>query len=105
MAEKMRVLLNIRFPHKEFNAAVRDGTANSKIKRILDDIKPEAAYFTDQRGQRGMVMVVKVADSSEIPAIAEPFFLLFAADVEFHVAMKAEDLKKAGLDKLGKKWA
>jgi hypothetical protein len=34
----------------------------------------------------------------------EPFFLNFNADCEFSVAMSPEDLGKAGLEDLGKKW-
>jgi hypothetical protein len=32
----MRMLLQVRFPHKEFNEAVRNGTAGSKLNRILE---------------------------------------------------------------------
>ena len=42
----MRILLNVNLPHAEFNAAVRDGTAGTKLNRILEAIKPEAVYFT-----------------------------------------------------------
>ena len=45
-----------------------------------------------------------VADPSKVPAIAEPFFLTFNATVEFHVVMSLEDLGRAGLDELGKKY-
>jgi hypothetical protein len=38
-------------------------------------------------------------------SLAEPWFLGFRADVRLGVAMTPEDLKKAGLDDLGKKWA
>ena len=38
------------------------------------------------------------------PALAEPWFLTFGAEVEFRVVMLPDDLKKAGLDELGKKW-
>jgi hypothetical protein len=31
----------------------RNGTAGPKMKAILDDIKPEAAYFTEFDGHRG----------------------------------------------------
>ena len=47
---------------------------------------------------------MNVADSSKIPSLAEPWFLSFNADVEFHAAMNPEDLGKAGLDTIGKKW-
>jgi hypothetical protein len=84
---------------------VRDGSAGDKLGRILEAIKPEAVYFTEQNGTRGAVLVVDMADASQIPALAEPWFLTFNADCEFRIAMTPADLKKAGLDKLGKKWA
>ena len=45
-----------------------------------------------------------MADVSEMPRVAEPFFLTFDATVEFLPAMTPADLQKANLDALGKKW-
>jgi hypothetical protein len=101
----MRILLNIKIPHQQFNAAVKDGTAGEKLGKILEAIKPEAVYFTEQNGHRGAVLIVDLPDPSRIPALAEPWFLTFNADVEFRVVMTPEDLKRAGLDELGKKWS
>lgn len=100
----MRVVLHVKIPHEPFNTAVRKGTAGERIQQILAEIKPEAAYFTEYEGRRGAILVVDVADASKIPSLAEPFFLSFNADVEFHVTMTPEDLGKAGLDSIGKKW-
>ena len=50
-------------------------------------------------------MIVDLKDPSEIPGFAEPWFLTFNADVEFHAVMSPDDLKRAGLDALGKKWS
>ena len=100
----MRMLLKVKFPHEEFNKTVRDGSVNHKIGRILEDIKPEAVYFTEKAGQRGAVLIVDLPDPSKIPAFAEPWFLAFSADVEFRIAMTPDDLKKAGLEELGKNW-
>ena len=101
----MRVLLHVSLPHEPFNTAVRQGTAGPIIKRILDDLKPEAVYFTEMCGNRGAVVVANLDDPSGIPALAEPWFLAFNADVKFRIAMTPEDLDRAGLDALGKKWA
>ena len=101
----MRVILDVKIPHETFNAAVRDGTAGAKLNRILEAIKPEAAYFTEQNGQRGGIFIVDMKDASKLPALAEPWFLTFQADVQLRIAMTPNDLKKAGLDELGKKWA
>jgi hypothetical protein len=99
------MLLLARLPHDTFNAAVRDGSAGDKLKRILEATRPEAVYFTEIDGWRTAVMIVDVADPSKIPTFAEPWFLTFSADVEFHPVMSPEDLARAGLDALGKQWA
>jgi len=101
----MRMLLDVKFPHEPFNSLVRKGVAGKKIEDALDAIKPESVYFTDQDGQRGAVMVVNLADPSKLPAMAEPLFLTFNADLKLRIAMTPDDLKKSGLDSIGKKWA
>ena len=101
----MRMLLKVKIPHEEFNQAVRDGTAGLKVRRILKDSKPEAVYFTEQNGQRGAILIVDLPDPSMVPAFAEPRFLSFNADVEFHIVMTPDDLRRAGLEELGKKWS
>ena len=101
----MRMLLQVKVPHEPFNAAVRDGTAGKKIQQILADTKPEAVYFTERNGCRGAIMIVNVEDPSKVPSFAEPWFLSFNADVEFHIVMSPEDLGRAGLESLGKKWS
>ena len=68
----MRMLLNVRIPHQQFNAAVKDGTVGSKIERILEATKPEAVYFTEHNGERGAVMIVNLPDASKIPVLSEP---------------------------------
>jgi len=66
------MLLNIRIPHEPFNAFVRDGSIGELIERILAEMKPEAAYFTEQNGTRGAILVVNLEEPSQIPKFAEP---------------------------------
>jgi hypothetical protein len=101
----MRVLLHATFPHEPFNTFVKDGSVSAKMKRILDELKPEAAYFTEFDGHRSALLVLQMQDSAQIPSVAEPWFLTFNADCHFHAAMVPEDLAKADLAALGKKWA
>ena len=100
----MRMLLDITIPHEPFNSLLRKGEAGKKLGEILDALKPEAVYFSEHEGKRGAVVIINMTDASQIPAIAEPWFLTFNADVKFRIAMTPEDLKKAGLDAVGKKW-
>lgn len=78
----MRMMMHVSFPVDVFNAAVRDGSAGAKIRKILDQLKPEAVYFTDHFGKRSAFVVVHMTENSEIPKFAEPWFLLFNASIE-----------------------
>ena len=101
----MRMLVHVKFPHEPFNTAVRNGSAGKTIERILSETKPEAVYFSEYDGRRGAILIVDIKEPSQIPALAEPWFLSFSADVSAHIVMSPEDLGRAGLDALGKKWA
>ena len=100
----MRMLMHVHFPIEPFNSAVRDGTAGEKIGRILEAIEPEATYFSEQDGNRGCTLVVNVDSASDVPRLAEPFFLTFEAAVEFRICMTPEDLGASGLEQLGEEW-
>jgi hypothetical protein len=101
----MKMLLSVEFPIEPFNSLVSSEKAGEMIGRILDSIKPEIAYFTEQDGARGGIFVVDVETPSDVPFFAEPFYLNFQASCKFRILMSPEDLQKAGLDELGKKWA
>jgi hypothetical protein len=100
----MRMLIIAKNPLEPFNSGVKDGSSGRKLRAIVEDIKPEAVYFTEMDGKRTAVMVVDMEDASKIPSLAEPFFLNFNSHVELHPVMSPEDLAKAGLEDLGKKW-
>ncbi len=100
----MRMLMQVTIPHAPFNAAVKEGTAGAKLGKILDAIKPEATYFTEINGRRTAFVIVDLPDTTKIPSLAEPWFLTFEADVQFHPTMTPDDLKGAGLDGMGKRW-
>ena len=101
----MKMIVNVAFPIEPFNSMVINGTAGELMGRIMDVLKPEFMYFTELDGNRWAVMVLDVAAASEIPSIAEPGCLLFEALCEFKIAMSPDDLMKANLSELGKKWS
>ena len=91
----MRCLLKVSIPVETGNVAIADGTLPKTIETILAEVKPEAAYFAEENGKRTGFIFLDLKDPSQIPAIAEPWFLAFNAQVEFHPAMNLDDLKKA----------
>ncbi|ROM94570.1 panthothenate synthetase [Pseudomonas brassicacearum] len=100
----MKMLMMVECPNEPFNALVRAGKVGEVIGRILESIKPEAAYFTEQDGLRGGIFLIDVQDSTQIPSFAEPFFLNFNATCKFRLVMSPQDLQKAGLEALGNTW-
>jgi len=101
----MKMLLTAEIPHEPFNTLVRNGRAGEIMGRIMETIKPEAAYFTEQDGTRCGIFLIDVQEPWAVPAFAEPFFLNFNANCKFRIVMSPQDLEKAGLEELGKKWA
>lgn len=102
----MRCIVKVAFPVESSNESARNGNLQKHLKAIVDDLKPEAAYFLAERGQRGALLIVDLKDPSEIPMVAEPFFLALNASVEIQPAMTLKDLMKAGphIEKAVKKY-
>ncbi len=92
----MRFLLKVNIPVESGNTAARAGKLGATIQSILADLKPEAVYFTDSNGQRTAFIFLDMQDASQIPGIAEPWFLAFNASIEIHPVMIPDDLARAG---------
>lgn len=93
----MRMLLRVSIPAETGNAAAKAGTLGTTIQKILADLKPEASYFyADDNGQRAGSIVFDMNDTSQIPAVAEPWFHAFNATLSFRPVMNPQDLAAAG---------
>ncbi|MFD0312021.1 hypothetical protein [Streptomyces sp. NPDC127119] len=95
----MRVLLKATMDTERANEAIRSGKMPELMKEALDHLKPEAAYFGALGGRRTALLFLDMRDSSELPAMGEPFFTQFDAEVEVSPIMNGEDLRK-GLSQL-----
>src|SRR5881396_672628 len=90
----MRFLLKVNIPVDTGNTAAKAGKLGETIQSILADLKPEAVYFTDDNGQRTAFIFLDMQDASQIPAVAEPWFLAFNASIEIHPVMVPDALPK-----------
>ena len=90
----MRFMMKVSMPVEAGNLAAESGF--DKIPKILAELKPEAVYFVAEHGKRTGVLFLDMQDVSQIPAIAEPWFLALNASIEIHPVMVPGDLAKAG---------
>jgi len=91
----MKFMMKVIIPVEAGNKAAKAGTLGKVIQLILEELKPDGAYFTDVDGCRGGYIFFNMDDTSQIPAVAEPWFLAFNAAVEIQAVMLPEDLGKA----------
>jgi hypothetical protein len=103
----MRMMLKVNMGTEAANELARQGKLGSTIQSILADLKPEAAYFTDDDGERTAFIFFDLADSSAIPSVAEPWFLALNSRLSFRPTMNPEDLGRSlpGMEAAVKKYA
>src|SRR5262249_25726177 len=92
----MRMMMKVNIPVDTGNRAAANGTLGSTISKILEGMKPEAAYFAEDNGQRTGFIFFDMKEPSQLPAVAEPWFLAFNARLTVRPAMTPQDLAAAG---------
>jgi hypothetical protein len=97
----MRMLLRVQMDVEAGNQAIKNGSFGEILGGVMERIKPEAAYFTAMDGKRTALIFFDLQDPSEIPPIAEPFFMGVGAAVDLLPVMTAEDVQK-GIEEASK---
>jgi hypothetical protein len=94
----MRMLMTVQIPTAAGNEAIRDGSLPKIVGAALEGLKAEAAYFTTTGGMRTGLIFFEMADSSDIPPAAEPFFIGLGASITLEPVMNADEMQ-AGIGK------
>ncbi|WP_327289974.1 DUF3303 family protein [Streptomyces sp. NBC_01198] len=96
----MRMLLTARMDTETANQSVTDGTMSKLMQELVEELRPESAYFTTAEGERCCYMVVDMKDSAQMPPMLEPFFHA-GGKVDLRPVMTMDDLQ-TGLAALGR---
>ena len=88
----MRVLLKASIPVEAGNEAAKSGKLGSTIQSILEEQKPEAAYFLVEDGTRTALVFLNVESAVDLPKIAEPWFLGLNASIQVTPAFTPEEM-------------
>ena len=94
----MRMLMKVQMEVEAANRAISDGSWEQIMGRAMEQMRPEAVYFTAQDGKRTGFIVFDLKDPSDIPSIAEPFFMSVNASIDISPVMTIEDVQR-GLKK------
>ncbi len=103
----MKFIMKVRMAGgDEGNRILKDPQFGKKMQEALADLKPDAVYFTTLCGHRGFYAIINMEETSQMAAIAEPFFLWLGAEIDWYPVMRPEDLAKAGpaIQAANKKW-
>jgi hypothetical protein len=96
----MRVMLKFRFPVEAGNEFIRSGKVPKVLAALMEQLKPEAAYFFPEGGERAGLLVFDMQQSSQVAQVVEALSFGLHAHVELVPVMSGEDLQQglAGME-------
>lgn len=94
----MRMMLKVTIPVDTGNAAIADGSLAATMMGFVEKMRPEATYFIAEDGMRTAMFFLDMQDASDLPSLAEPFFIGLEAGVTVTPAMDVADMQK-GVEK------
>ena len=90
----MRLMLKFTVPVEKGNAAAADGTMEKAIAGLMEEVKPEAAYFMVLEGKRAGLVFFEATDAAMLPKLNEPLFAALDAAIEIQPVLNADDLAR-----------
>ena len=89
----MRMMLKAVVDTEAGNEALRNGSMIKAMEQMMEQLKPEAAYFLgSEDGQRSCLVVFDLAEPSQIPSVSEPLFQMGKAKVTLTPCMSLDEV-------------
>lgn len=95
----MRTLIQVELDTDTANKMITGGEFSEGFDKMMEMLKPEAAYFHPRGGRRGMTLVVDLPNEASIVTTLEPFWTQLGADVDMCPCMNVDELR-AGVGRL-----
>ena len=93
----MRIIVTYAIPIDKGNELVRSGEIGNVLQAIVEEHKPEAAYFyPNDAGERAGALVVEMQKGTDLPKIAEALFLGLNARVSMRPCFGLDDMESLG---------
>lgn len=88
----MRLILRFTIPVQKGNDSASDGSLALALKNLVDKVKPEAAYFHLNEGERAGTIVFEATDQMQMAEINEPLFAQLNAKIDIQPAISLNEL-------------
>ncbi|QKW22782.1 hypothetical protein HUT16_30125 [Kitasatospora sp. NA04385] len=95
----MRTLIVAEIDTDKSNDLITSGRMTEMMGRMMEQLRPEAAYFYPLNGHRGFTLVVDVDQESALVGTMEPLWMQLGAKVTVTPCMSADELR-SGIEKL-----
>jgi len=86
-------MIKVSIPVEAGNKALKDGSLPKTFMAFVEQMKPEAAYFMTENGNRTAIFCFDLKDPSSRSPVVEPFFLNLNESIEMTPLMRGEDMK------------
>jgi hypothetical protein len=102
----MRVMVKFRIPTESGTAALKSGRIGQLLPQLLEELKPEAAYFYPEDGLRSGHFIVDASDGKDVLSICERFWFALGGEAQMIPVMTPQDIQSAlgSIDEISKKY-
>ena len=91
----MRLMLRFSIPVERGNQVQADDSLSSVLQSLVEQLKPEAAYFHLHDGKRAGTIVFEETEQSKLAIVNESLFEHCHAAIDIQPVLNLDDLTKA----------
>ncbi|MER6215765.1 MULTISPECIES: hypothetical protein [unclassified Streptomyces] len=88
----MRVMLRAHLDTAASNEGVQTGALVQSMRKFIERVRPEAAYFGLHEGVRSCWIVFDLQESAELPLLTWDLFSRFHAEIEVTPVTTGDEL-------------